>query len=139
MNLKAICSQGFLLLLVGFLLGNLEWLLCANYYLTNEFRNQSFRTACLIFVLAQPAFYWFMYTLYCVNHPDCRDNKERFKKLALGPVYAALQQTKILATFDGVYRWFEELFEMREPFHLLTIENCFKVQVFLELTLSTLP
>ena len=80
-----------------------------------------------------------MYSLYIVNHPECRDNAERFKKLALGPVYAILQQTKLLSAVDPVYRKFEDMFGMREPFHLVTAENCFKVQTVLELVFSTFP
>jgi len=80
-----------------------------------------------------------MYTLYILNHPDIKDNSERFKSLALGPLYAFLQQIKCLSAFDTIYHKFEELFTMRESFHLLTIENCFKVQTILELILSTFP
>lgn len=139
MNLKSCCSKGAITLILGVLLGNAEWILCLVYLMTSEFASPATKTACMIFVLAQPVFYWFMYTLYIINHPDCRDHAERFKKLALGPLYAILQQTKLLSAVDPIYRKFEEWFEMREPFHLLTVENCFKVQTFLELFLSTFP
>lgn len=77
-------------MLLGVLLGNAEWIMCVLYLMTSEWASDATKTACLIFVLAQPVFYWFMYTLYIINHPDCRDASERFKKLALGPVYAIL-------------------------------------------------
>ena len=38
-----------------------------------------------------------------------------------------------------MHKKFESLFNYREPFHLLTLENCFKVQIVIELFFSTIP
>jgi disulfide bond formation protein DsbB len=59
--------------------------------------------------------------------------------LCLGPLYAVLQQLKLLASVDAIFRKFEEWFINREPFKLVTIENSFKVQISLELIFSTFP
>ena len=125
--MKNTCNAGQIILYAGVVLGNAEWVLTLIYLASNKWESDVTRTACVIFLLAQPIFYWFMYTLYILNHPDIKDNSERFKKLALGPLYAFLQQVKCLSAFDTIYHRFEDLFSMREPFHLLTVENCFKV------------
>ncbi len=59
--------------------------------------------------------------------------------MCLGPLYAVLQQLKLLASVDAIFRKFEEWFINREPFKLVTIENSFKVQISLELIFSTFP
>jgi hypothetical protein len=64
----------------------------------------------VIFLLAQPLFYWFIFSIYILNHPDIRNTKERFKKLAVGPLYALLQQLKLLTAVDLVYLKFEDSF-----------------------------
>ena len=91
MNLKSCCSLGFILLMLGFLLGNAEWILAIVYFSSTEFAIAQTKTACFIFIVAQPAFYWFMYSLYIINHPDCRDGTERFKKIARAPLHACMQ------------------------------------------------
>ena len=121
MNLKStFANKGIIILLTGVVLGNAEWILTLVYLGTSKWESDATRTACGIFLVAQPAFYWFMYTLYILNHPDIRDGSERFKKLALGPLYALLQQLKVLSAIDPIYLKFEDWFGMREPFHLVT-------------------
>lgn len=90
-------------------------------------------------MLVQPAFYGFMYSLYIGQHGDCHSFKERIQKLVLSPIYALLQQTKLLGGVPLVHKKFEALFRFREPFHLLTLENCFKVQTVVELLFATIP
>ena len=68
-----------------------------------------------------------MYTVYVGSHQDCDSAKDRFKKMALGPLYALTQQTKILGGIEKVHDKFANWFVMKEPFHLITLENCFKV------------
>ena len=52
MNLKSCCSKGFIILVLGVLLGNAEWILALVYYLTSDFAAQQTKTACFIFIVA---------------------------------------------------------------------------------------
>lgn len=44
-----------------------------------------------------------------------------------------LQQIKLLGGIDKVHSCFTGLYSKNEPFALMTIENCFKVQCFFEM------
>ena len=50
-----------------------------------------------------------------------------------------LQQTKTLGGIQRVHKKFETMFNYREPFHLVTLENCFKTQTVIELLFETVP
>jgi hypothetical protein len=53
-------------------------------------------------------------------------------------VYAVLQYTKLLAAFPSIHQWY--IAKAGDNYlQLLTLENTFKVQVFLEFFLETLP
>lgn len=114
------------MLSLGVVVGNAETLLSVIYLVTNKFANASAQLSCAVFILAQPLFTWFMYTLYIAQHNEVRSSAERFRKLAVGPLYTLGQWTKLLSASTTVYRRFEDCFGMREPFHLVTLENCFK-------------
>lgn len=55
------------------------------------------------------------------------NNKERFRMIALSPLYAVLQYLKLLGTFEKVHNYFVVKFKVQENIKLMTIENCFKV------------
>jgi len=54
-------------------------------------------------------------------------------------LYAVLQYTKLLGAFPNVHKWFLSKGDVKGTLPLLTIENCFKVQLFTEFFLQTLP
>jgi hypothetical protein len=47
--------------------------------------------------------------------------------MLLAPIYAIMQQVKLLGGVEKIHDKFANLFGMKEPFHLITLENCFKV------------
>jgi len=50
-----------------------------------------------------------------------------------------MQQTKILGGIEKLHDKFANCFGMKEQFHLITLENCFKVQILTELVGQTIP
>ena len=59
--------------------------------------------------------------------------------ILLSPVYALLQYTKLLASFERVHDFFISKFKIADNIKFITLENCFKVQVFVEFFFETLP
>lgn len=57
-----------IILIIGVTLGNLEWLLTLIYLGSTQWGSDICKTACVIFLIAQPVFYWFMYSLYIIQH-----------------------------------------------------------------------
>jgi hypothetical protein len=45
----------------------------------------------------------------------------------------------VLGGLELVHKKFEAMFDYREPFRMMTIENCFKVQTLIELMFSSIP
>jgi hypothetical protein len=52
MNLKITCSPGLVILITGFVLGNLEWILTLIYLTTSKWESDATKTACAIFLIA---------------------------------------------------------------------------------------
>ena len=78
------------LIVTGIILGNIDWLLDLAYAASTTFENDALSRACLIFVIAQPVFYLFVFILYVASHPDTGTGKERCKKIVLSPLYMIL-------------------------------------------------
>ena len=86
----------------------------------------------------QPAFYLFIHAVYMASHSQINTFKDRAILVGLSPVYALLQYTKLLGASPGVHSAYNR--KVGESYlQLLTLENCFKVQVFIEFFLETLP
>jgi hypothetical protein len=67
------------------------------------------------------------------------NNRDRFKMVVISPVYAVLQYLKLLGTFERVHEWFILKFKVKENIKLVSLENCFKIQIFVEFFLENLP
>jgi hypothetical protein len=61
-------SLGSIIIIAGIILGNLEWLLDMTFAFTIKFESPALSQAALVFVLAQPLWYWFMFTVYIASH-----------------------------------------------------------------------
>ena len=88
--------------------------------------------------MLQPFFYFFIHVIYMASHTQIKTVKERTILILLSPVYAFLQYTKLLGAFPSVHHWY--VAKAGDNYlQLLTLENTFKVQVFIEFFLETLP
>jgi hypothetical protein len=94
--------------------------------------------ACRAFIVLQPFFYFFIHVIYMASHTQIKTVRDRAVLIFLSPVYAVLQYTKLLAAFPSIHQWY--MAKAGDNYlQLLTLENTFKVQVFLEFFLETLP
>lgn len=80
-----------------------------------------------------------MYILYIVQHNDAENANDKCKKLVLAPLFMILQQAKVLSGFEGVHAWFGRIFGYSDSYHLLSLENTFKLQTVVELFFQTIP
>ena len=82
----------------------------------------------------------FVYILYMGQHSDIRSGGERCKKISASLPMALAMQTKLLTGLDGIHHRFCLRFNTPEvKFNLMTIENLYRVQTFVELFLLTVP
>ena len=89
--------------------------------------------------MLQPIFYIFLHLVYMAANSEIQTVTQRVKLIALSPVYAALQYTKLLGASSFAQKKLYDKLEVSAPLKLVTLENCFKVQVFTECFLSTIP
>jgi len=74
------------------------------------------------------------------QHSDIRSGGERCKKIAVGPLVMLAMQAKLLSGLDGIHHRFTIRFNLLEvKYKLMTLENLFRIQTFLELFLLTVP
>lgn len=93
-----------------------------------------------MFIITQPLWYMFIYILYMGQHNDIRTGGERCKKIVIGPLFALAMQVKLLSGIDGIHHRFCVRFNTPDvKFNLMTLENLFRIQTFLELFLLTIP
>ena len=134
------CTPGQVFLTVGIVLGNLEYLLYIVWGLSAEFQSPTAEKACWIFIITQPLWSMFVYILYMGQATDIREGGERCKKIGVGPLFALAMQSKLLASVDSIHHKFCVKFGVPDvKFNLMTLENLYRIQTFLELFLLTLP
>ncbi len=78
---------GSIIIYIGIVLGNIEWILDILFALTTDFVSPALGQAAIVFLLAQPVWFWFMYTAYVGSHQEIDSGKERCSKLMWGSVY----------------------------------------------------
>lgn len=92
------------------------------------------------FILIQPVFYFFVHLVYMSSNEDILSFSQRAKLVLLSPVYAFLQYTKLLGASSRLHKLlYDRQLDVKRPLPLVTLENCFKVQVFTEFFLQTIP
>ena len=127
-------------LIVGVILGNIEYLVYIVWAITTDFKQTTAQKACWLFIVTQPLWHLFIYVLYMGQHNDIRTGGERCKKIVISPLFALAMQAKLLANFDSIHHRFCIRFNTPDvKFNLMTLENLFRIQTFLELFLLTLP
>lgn len=102
------CSK--FILIYGFIIGLLQWLLDIAYYSESEFVNNSLKNGCLVFIFMQPVWYIFIYFVYIASHTDIGTARERTIKMLITPIYAILQYFKVLAVSDRIHTMFISYF-----------------------------
>ena len=132
-------SPGQIILIASVVLGNLEWLLTIIYAGSTNWNSSYARAACIFFIIAQPLFYLMIYSLYFLQHRQCQDRLERYKLLKYGPIYALLQQAKLLNAFDPIYEQFNQKIGESKNYIFLSKENCFRIQIFIEFAFGSFP
>ena len=134
------CTPGAVFLYFGVALGNLEYLAYIVWALTADFTSATAEKACWIFIVTQPLWTMFIYILYMGQHSDIRTGGERCRKLAVSPLFMLAMQSKLLSGIDAVHHRFCLKFGLPDvKFNLMTVENLFRIQTFLELLLLTVP
>jgi len=123
----------------GVIFGILDCTTNIVYFHSTQFANPTLENACLGFIVLQPLFYAFVFAISMASSPLVESTLERFRMVLVAPVYALLQYLKLLGAFEGVHGFFLERFRVRENVKLVSLENCFKVQVFVEFGLENLP
>ena len=129
-------SFGKFLIWYGVVFGILDWLSDIVYVQTKQIDDPSFQNACKAFILLQPIWYFFLHFVYMAS--QAHSPTDKVKLVLLSPVYAALQYLKVLSAFPSVHRWFTNR-QGGNALPLTTLENSFKVQVFTECLLETIP
>lgn len=123
----------------GVVFGILDWISDIVYLNGIEFHNDSLKMACITFIIIQPIWYLFIYLIYVASHTKIETTKERLKYAAWGPFYALLQYLKLLSLNSRMHDIFIKRLNVVEGYKLLTLENCYKVMIFTEFFLETLP
>jgi len=80
-----------------------------------------------------------VFILYILQHHDAENVGDKCKKIGLAPLFMILQQVKVLSGFESVHAWFGKIFGYSESYHLLSMENTFKLQTVIELFFQTVP
>ena len=134
------CTPGKVFLWFGIVVGNLEYFFYIIWAAVSDFTSSTASKACWIFIITQPLWHLFIYVLYMGQHSDIRSGSERCKKLAVSPLVALAMQSKLLAGVDEIHHRFTIRFNVSEmKFKLMTLENLYRIQTFLELFLLTIP
>lgn len=134
------CTPGKIFLWFGIIVGNLEYLLYIIWGSTADFPSSTSSKACWIFIITQPLWSLFIYILYIGQHSDIRSGGDRCKKILIGPLMMLAMQAKLLSGIDSIHHRFTIRFSLSEvKFKLMTLENLFRIQTFLELFLLTVP
>lgn len=134
------CTPGKVFLWLGVVIGNLEYLAYIIWAAGAEFTPGSASKACWIFIITQPLWCIFIYVLYMGQHSDIRTGGDRCKKIAVGLPFMLAMQVKLLSGIDSIHHRFTIRFNLPEvKFKLMTLENLFRIQTFLELFLLTVP
>ena len=119
--------------------GILDWLSDIVYVQSKFISNTGLKDGVKGFIVLQPIFYAFLHIVYMASNPEIETLSQRIKLVLLSPVYAALQYTKLLGASTVIQKKLYDKLDVKKPLQLVTLENCFKVQVFGEFFLQTLP
>lgn len=134
------CTPGQVFLIIGVVLGNLEYLMYIIWAMTAEFPSDNASKIAWIFIITQPLWSMFIYILYIGQHSDIRQGSERCRKILIGPIFMLATQSKVLSGFDGLHHRFCVRFGLPDTkFNLMTLENLYRVQTFLEFLFLTIP
>ena len=134
------CTPGQIFLSIGVVLGNLEYLAYIVWALTAKFPSDNASKIAWIFIITQPLWSMFIYILYIGQHSDIRHGSERCKKIIFSPIFMLSMQTKVLSGFDSLHHRFCVRFGLPDvKFNLMTLENLYRVQTFLEFLFLTIP
>jgi len=140
METQSKCTAGKVFLWLGIILGNLEYAMYIIWALGADFTSGTTSKACWIFIICQPLWTMFIFLLYIGQHSEIRTGGSRCKKILLSPVFALAMQSKVLSGVDGIHHRFCIRFGLQETkFKLMTLENLFRIQTFMELFLLTVP
>ena len=120
-----LCS--YIIIYYGVIFGILDWISDIVYFSSVKFENDSLKAACATFIVIQPIWYIFLYTVYMASHTTIESPKERLRLILLSPLYALLQYSKILGGFFKLHDFFLIRFKIKDTLQLLTLENCFKI------------
>lgn len=83
-----------------------------------------------------------MCLFYGLSHPDASDpDRSRARFFCIAPVYTVLTWFKLLPGSKRVYSWFTENYELGKDsgLRMFSLENSFRIQVFSEAFLQSLP
>jgi hypothetical protein len=105
----------------------LEIVLNLIYVATTKFKNERYAKACVTFIILQPVWYLFIYFLYMVQTEDTVKSEHRCKRIFFAPIYAVLQQFKLLSGIEILHKKFSIETHFDEKYPLMTLEGCFKV------------
>lgn len=130
---------GTLIIWFGIILGIADIITDIAYYKSTEFSNNSLKSACAVFILIQPIWYTFIYIVYVASHSEIYTTKERIIKVLATPIFAVLEYLKLLPGIERFHDLFSYIFSFNEKHKLMTIENCYKIQILTELALESLP
>lgn len=125
----------------GVVFGILDWLSDIIYVSAKEVESTTLLNASRAFIVIQPIWFFFVHFIYMASNQQLEGAKERLLLIALSPVYAILQYLKLLGAFPQVHEWYIRRTgrEEKPQVQLLTLENCYKVQVFTEFFLENIP
>ena len=122
------------------MLGNLETLCCAIYLFTTDFESPGLKKACFVFFIGQPLWYCFIYVLYMGSAGEAAPCGTRCCYILLAVVYYLTMWAKLLAGSERFHRWTLARLGIDETaYQLMSLENCFRVQTFVELFAHTVP
>lgn len=127
------------LLWYGVVFGILDWLSDIVYLISKQIESEALKNAVAAFIVLQPILYVFVHAIYMASHTTIENYKDRMVLVSLSPVYAILQYTKLLSAHGGLHKWFVEITRVGGKLKLISLENCFKVGVFIEFFLQTVP
>ena len=136
---KSSFASGYFIIWLGIIFGNAEVVLNVIYFLNTTFITTTFMKACLVFIVLQPIWYFFIYILYVGQSGEIVTAGERCKKIAMAPLYLLLQQLKLLSGIERVHKKFSQCCGYDEKLNLMTMEGNFKVQTIIELFFYTIP
>lgn len=132
-----------LFMTIGVVLGILDWIIDIIYTAVTDFENDGLQSAAVGFILLQPLFYGFVFAVYGLSHPNSDpDRKVRMKYLYLSPLFSVLMYFKLLPAYEKIFRWFSHKFKISmedNNMAMFTIENYYRLQIFVELFLQTIP